>query len=1008
MKRMLNNIFFILITISCGVLYLYLNSNFFFDDLEDSFTQKLTLNYPIYAIQDSEGNRYVIDNSLRRISKISKEGEVVYHLHGGSREEKYFFYTNEIEVDDNGYLYVLNYVADHKGFYLNREEILRFSPNGDYDGLVYRKVFGEKDKTAQLIQRGEIFSLEINHSILSWFNLTGKGITRHNYNIQSNEIKEVGYYPLAEANIAVGDITQLSADSFVYSSKDGLITQIRPDGSSQVLFSAEQAMAKSGEFIVPWEIGTDASGQVYFIDLEGKNVRTIVSPAEAKILLDQSIIESQQKIQIKAFNYYRLSVNLDGTLITCNDEAVVTQTPTGIINYLTSANLPLTWQLKVLVFWGTCLTMVVLVIWKLHLIYINVLNREIPNILMLSIGITVIVTLVAFLSSYYFITNFSERYQQVVFEKLSQVIQLAPKVLEGDRIEKIKEQSDFNNQDYKYIYGALYSALNYNQDYWNEGYYFALYRVINERLYGLMYTDGRINMYYPFDWLGDGGVYDQALTGKIATEAATDITGDWIYGVGPVTNKAGKVVALLEIGTDLYYLRMENERLIKELVLNLTIVLIILILLLVEISYISELHKKKYQKNLNESPYFSEVMLVRPLSFLYFTAVSLSITFIPLLMKKFYEPMPGLSQELVLALPLSLEMFCFGVGTIVAGMVSSRMGWKRTFYLGLFTTSTGLLLSGLANGMLSFSLARSVTGMGSGITFIAMRSFINQERRPIVRSQGFSQFYAGMTAGISVGAVFGGTLANHISFSNIFLVALGIILLALFFQLFYLRQPFLYKESNIQKREPINLLSSLKIFIMSGKNLVFFIMIVFPTYIAGTFAGYYFPLFAESQGLSTAGTGLFIISGGLLVIYLGPVLSHYLERQWGTYNSMILGSILWGVSLIIFALTGNLIGAMITLVLMGITEGFCVTAQNEFFLKLPLITQLGEDQAVGYFELFSSLAETIGPITFAMALVLGTMAFMFLGIGIIILALLFALLMYRCGTSTSVSTVHYY
>jgi hypothetical protein len=111
----------------------------------------------------------------------------------------------------------------------------------------------------------------------------------------------VGYYPLAEANIVVSDITQLSADSFVYSSKDGLITQILPDGSSRVLFSAEKAKVKNGDFIVPWEIGTDASGQVYFIDLEGKNIRTIVSPAEAKILLDQSIIESRQEIKIKAY-----------------------------------------------------------------------------------------------------------------------------------------------------------------------------------------------------------------------------------------------------------------------------------------------------------------------------------------------------------------------------------------------------------------------------------------------------------------------------------------------------------------------------------------------------------------------------------------------------------------------------------------------------------------------------------------------------------------------------------
>ncbi|MEZ5671637.1 MAG: MFS transporter [Thiotrichaceae bacterium] len=975
----------------CLISYIYFNNGIFFQ-FEEVLTQKFTLKYPVYAIQDADNNHYIIGSSRRRVSKIDPSGKVVYRVSGGSREETQFFYANEIEVDNEGHLYVLNYIADQKGFYLSREEILRYSPEGRYEGVIYRKDFSEQDKKAQLIQRGEVFSLEVNGDILSWFNLTGDGITKYNYDIKQNKLETGDYYPLPEANIVVSDIVQLTPHSFVYSSKYGVITQVLPNKTTHVLFSAANAKTASGEFIVPWEVGVDASGKVYFIDLEGKNIRVIVSPSESQVLLDQSTIESQLGIKIKPFNYYRLSVNPDGTLITCNDEAVVTQNPAGKVSYFTSADLPLTWQLRVFVFWGSCLSLLFLIPWAIYLIYLYVLDRKIPNILALSIGIATVVTCVAALSGYYFITNFSERYQHVVFEKLSQVIQLVPQVLDEGRIEQIKEQSDFNGEDYKYVYNTLYKALNYNQDYWNEGYYFALYRVINQRLYGFMYIDGRINMYYPFDWLGDGGVYDQALAGKIVTEATTDITGDWIYGVGPMVNNDGKVVALLEIGTDLYYLRLENNRLIKELILNLAVVLIVFILLLIEISYISELHKKKYQERLEHHQPFSEVRLIRPLSFLYFAAISVSVTFIPLLMKKFYEPIYGLSQEVVLALPLSLEMFFFGIGTTVAGVIASHTGWKWTFYLGLSASSLGLLLSGLADDMLTFSLARSITGIGGGFSFIAMRSFINQERNVIERSQGFSQFYAGMTAGISVGAVFGGTAASHIGFSNTFFVALGIISLALIFQLIYLRQPFFQKLPDVERRESVSLLNSLKIFVMSGKNLVFFAMIIFPTYIAGTFAGYYFPLFAESQGLSTASTGLFIISGGLLVIYLGPSLSYYLERQWGTYRSMIFGSVLWGVSLIVFALTGDLVGAIITLVLMGITEGFCVTAQNEFFLRLPLVAQLGEDRAVGYFEFFSSVAETIGPMTFAIVLISGTMGLMLLGAGIIISTGLFVLL----------------
>ena len=59
---------------------------------------------------------------------------------------------------------------------------------------------------------------------------------------------------------------------------------------------------------------------------------------------------------------------------------------------------------------------------------------------------------------------------------------------------------------------------------------------------------------------------------------------------------------------------------------------------------------------------------------------------------------------------------------------------------------------------------------------------------------------------------------------------------------------------------------------------------------------------------------------------------------------------------------------------MGITEGFCVSAQNDFFLSMKGSKKIGEDQAVGYYEMVGKIAETAGPILFSLALVLGHLA----------------------------------
>jgi MFS family permease len=177
---------------------------------------------------------------------------------------------------------------------------------------------------------------------------------------------------------------------------------------------------------------------------------------------------------------------------------------------------------------------------------------------------------------------------------------------------------------------------------------------------------------------------------------------------------------------------------------------------------------------------------------------------------------------------------------------------------------------------------------------------------------------------------------------------------------------------------------------------LFFLLLIIPTYVAGTFLTYFFPLFAESQGLSTSDIGRWFIINGLFIIYFGPPLSRYFKQRVGQQRAVILGSVMWGLALLVFALTGSLAGAIATLILMGITEGFCVTAQNDIYLEFDVSKRLGQDRAVGYFEMFGKIGETAGPIIFSLALLLGEQfGIAVLGVVVIILALPFLLVMKR-------------
>lgn len=119
----------------------------------------LEYNYPVYATDDPEGNIYVIDESRRRVTRRLESGEIDLVIEGGSRDEGEFFYAEHIAAGPDGDIYVHNVVNDLDGYYIEREEILRYSPDGTLRQVVHREPFSEEERKPALVQRGRISSL---------------------------------------------------------------------------------------------------------------------------------------------------------------------------------------------------------------------------------------------------------------------------------------------------------------------------------------------------------------------------------------------------------------------------------------------------------------------------------------------------------------------------------------------------------------------------------------------------------------------------------------------------------------------------------------------------------------------------------------------------------------------------------------------------------------------------------------------------------------------------------
>jgi predicted MFS family arabinose efflux permease len=67
------------------------------------------------------------------------------------------------------------------------------------------------------------------------------------------------------------------------------------------------------------------------------------------------------------------------------------------------------------------------------------------------------------------------------------------------------------------------------------------------------------------------------------------------------------------------------------------------------------------------------------------------------------------------------------------------------------------------------------------------------------------------------------------------------------------------------------------------------------------------------------------------------------------------------VALMIFAFTQNMAGMIIALLVMGISAAYGKPIQQNYFLKLNVVKDYGEDKSIGIYNFSENIGESLGP-----------------------------------------------
>jgi class 3 adenylate cyclase/HAMP domain-containing protein len=552
-------------------------------DRINPFDRSFTFENLSYAVTDKNGNSYVIDRSMRRIVRLGKDGVVDFIIDGGRKDQGSFFYAYELAVDSEGYLYVINGVLDDEGFFMQREEVLRYTPSGEFDRVIYSKIYGEDEKKPELVQRGEFISLHSGKETVEWCVVDAKGIHPMRIIISKGVVERLTSYPLASADLLVSGAVRLPGGSVVYSTKKGKIIRSGKNGAEEIYSADDQ----QGALSIPWWVDADSKGTIYFSDLGRRTICRLAVEGKVETVLSREMIE-KAGFQSGSFVYYRFSAGDSGAITSCNDYFLVTLDPATkrITRYSDGGVYPLSAVFFRALFWLLLLFGIALFAAACWYFYRHILKSRVTLMFkQLVIFIPMLVVSVS-VPAKLIIDDYSQRYKDELSRKISLLVQAAPRAVNPDDIDAVVKQSDYLGESYLRVRESLLQSFNYSRDDWNRGFYFVVYRVRGDSLFGFMYQNGGIGTYYPFSFFDDPqSIYRQAYKGNIVSESVSDVWGSWLYGVGPIFGKDGRVTALIEVGTDLYSYTRENNRLMQQMVMRVCIITVVFSLLLVGVTY---------------------------------------------------------------------------------------------------------------------------------------------------------------------------------------------------------------------------------------------------------------------------------------------------------------------------------------------------------------------------------------------------------------------------------------
>lgn len=412
-----------------------------------------------------------------------------------------------------------------------------------------------------------------------------------------------------------------------------------------------------------------------------------------------------------------------------------------------------------------------------------------------------------------------------------------------------------------------------------------------------------------------------------------------------------------DLQMDIQLSRSYIEGRITVMTLTFAVIFVICLMITYELTYLGEIISVRMSDQFNRDcpqQYESMSSLIRLLSFASYTAIYTSMSYTAVIMRGWGASVFGLSPGVSASLPLTVELSCIMLGSVV---IQKVFRGERTGRMGIMIFPF-LILGNLACTAASSPYVLIGLRAFCGIGFAFLKYWMNLlvaagSRDAEGVRENCARFNGGLLGGITVGASLGAILAQAMGYqSNYYftvLISVGVMAVML------LCVPFRFLDARRGPGEAAVRSEKKERIFTNAAVLKVLLLGCVPLNIGLMYVVAFLPVYMDNAGQPALATSYAYLVNGLSGVYLGVVLVSLLKKLPQKF-CVVLTMLLGAAGILVLTLNSGLAVILISAAVMGLFDGFGTPGVTGYFTGMP---EIQKRDTAGMLTIFNSVGSGV-------------------------------------------------